>query len=164
MHQLLAQYNSNYLMTPALDRHFATLAQQNIRLHPLRFYFLLPAARTLDMWLRPRTEMFPLDSHFWRFRADPSNSIKCLLIALLNLGYLAAALAFVITAWRHRQRIAATSPPLVRHLGLLVIYPIVRTLFLATTGASEDRYTLECFPFILVLASGWLARYSTSNE
>jgi hypothetical protein len=32
----------------------------------------------------------------------------------------------------------------------------MRSLFLATTGASEDRYTLECFPFVFVLAAGLL--------
>jgi len=40
---------------------------------------------------------------------------------------------------------------------LLLTYPIVRSLFLATTGAAEDRYTLECFPFLFVLAAGFLS-------
>ena len=45
----------------------------------------------------------------------------------------------------------------VRYLGLLLAYPVVRSLFLATTGAAEDRYTLECFPFVLVLAAAFLS-------
>jgi hypothetical protein len=39
---------------------------------------------------------------------------------------------------------------------LLLAYPILRSLFLATTGAAEDRYTLECFPFLFVLAAALL--------
>jgi hypothetical protein len=44
----------------------------------------------------------------------------------------------------------------IRYLELLLTYPIVRSLFLAATGAAEDRYTLECFPFVFVLAAGLL--------
>ena len=72
--KLLAQYNTNYQMTPELDRQFASLAVENIRLHPVRYYLLLPAGRMLDMWLRPRTELMPLDTHFWRFSQDPHDS------------------------------------------------------------------------------------------
>jgi hypothetical protein len=147
--RLIGQYNSGgYQMTPELDRQFAALAAESIRLHPVRYYLLLPAARTLDMWLRPRSEMMPLDTHFWRIAEDPHDSLCALALAALNLFYVAAALA---GAWLRRRRI----PGIV--LALLVTYPIVRSLFLATTGAAEDRYTLECFPFIFVLAAGFLS-------
>jgi hypothetical protein len=45
----------------------------------------------------------------------------------------------------------------IRYLALLLTYLIVRSLFLATLGQSEDRYTMECFPFVLVLAGVFLA-------
>ncbi len=144
--KLLAQYNTNYQMTPELDRQFASLAVENIRLHPVRYYLLMPAGRMLDMWLRPRTELMPLDTHFWRFRQDPHDSLCAIALGVLNLGYLCAALA---GAWVMRRRS--------KYLGLLLIYPVVRSLFLATTGASEDRYTMECFPFVFVLAAGFLS-------
>ncbi len=146
VHSLIDRYNVNHLMTPELDRQFAALADENIRLHPVRYYLLLPIARTLDMWFRPRSEMMPLDTHFWEIAADPHDAWCDIALGVLNLAYVAAAIA---AAWRLRRRI--------RHLSLLLTYPIVRSLFLATTGASEDRYTLECFPFVLVLAAVFLA-------
>jgi 4-amino-4-deoxy-L-arabinose transferase-like glycosyltransferase len=144
--RLLEQYNVNYQMTPELDRQFAALAEENIRLHPVRYYLLLPTARMADMWLRPRSEMMPLDTHFWRFEDDPHDSLCALALGALNLFYVAAAVA---GAWVMRRRM--------KYLGLLLTYPVVRSLFLATTGAAEDRYTLECFPFVFVLAAAFLS-------
>jgi hypothetical protein len=92
--------------------------------------------------------MLPLDTHFWQLRQDPHDSLWSIALGLLNLAYVAAALA---GAWLLRRRI----PP----LALLLAYPFIRTLFLASTGASEDRYTMECFPFLIVLAAGFLASW-----
>jgi 4-amino-4-deoxy-L-arabinose transferase-like glycosyltransferase len=146
VHALVDQYNIDHEMTPELDRQFGALADQNIRIHPIRYYLLLPIARTLDMWFRPRTEMMPLDTHFWQIAADPHDALCGMALGVLNFAYVAAAVA---AAWLLRRRI--------RYLPLLLTYPIVRSLFLATTGAAEDRYTLECFPFVIVLAGALLA-------
>ncbi|MGC2211201.1 MAG: glycosyltransferase family 39 protein [Candidatus Korobacteraceae bacterium] len=146
--KLLAQYDTKDQMTPELDRQFAALAAENVRLHPVRYYLLLPAGRMLDMWLRPRTELMPVDTHFWRIKQDPRDSLCALALAALNLAYLAAAVA---GAWVMRRSMKWY------YLGLLLTYPVVRSLFLATTGASEDRYTMECFPLVFVLAAGFLS-------
>ncbi len=71
----------------------------------------------------------------------------------LNFAYIAAAVA---GAWLMRHRI--------KHLALLLTYPVVRTLFLATTGMSEDRYTLECYPFVLVLAACFLTWWDSHRQ
>ena len=143
--KLLAQYNASCQITPELDRQFGALADENIRLHPVRYHLLMPAGRMLDMLLRPRTELMPIDTHFWRFKEDPHDSLCGWALGALNLVYMAAAVA---GAWVMRRR---------KYLGLLLIYPVVRLLFLATTGAVEDRYTMELFPFIFVLAAGFLS-------
>ena len=78
VHSLIDQYNMDYDMTPEIDRQFAALAEENIRLHPIRYYLLLPAARMLDMWFRPRSEMMPLDTHFWEIRDDPHDACAAL--------------------------------------------------------------------------------------
>jgi hypothetical protein len=145
VHSLIDSYNVNHQMPPALDRQFAALAAENIRLHPVRYYLLLPAARMFDMWLRPHSEMLPLDQHFWDIRRDPHDALCGIALGILNLAYIGAAVA---GAWLLRRKI--------RYLGLLLTYPVVRSLFLAATGASEDRYTLECYPFVFVLAAGFL--------
>ena len=161
--RLIGQYNSGgFQMTPGLDRQFAALAAENIRLHPVRYYLLLPVARTLDMWFRPRSEMMPLDTHFWRIAQDPHDSLCALALAALNLFYVAAAAGGAWLLCPSKPNTGLPGAPLRRRipaitLALLLTYPIIRSLFLATTGASEDRYTLECFPFIFVLAAGFLS-------
>jgi 4-amino-4-deoxy-L-arabinose transferase-like glycosyltransferase len=153
--RLLAQYNGGgYRMTPELDRQFAALAGENIRLHPLRYYLLLPAARTLDIWLRPRTELLPLDPHFWRIASEPFDALCSLALAALNLAYVAAAVA---GAWVMRRRMRGVE------LGLLLSYPLLRSLSLAALGGAEDRYTLECFPFVFVLAAGFLSWWESRH-
>jgi hypothetical protein len=153
VHSLLDQYNVDYQMTPEIDRQFGALADENIQIHPIRYHLLLPTARILDMWFRPRSEMMPLDTHFWEIIEDPHDAWCDIALALLNLAYVAAAVA---GAWLMRLRI--------KHLALLLTYPMVRSLFLATTGASEDRYTLECFPFVFVLAAAFLAWSQTRRQ
>jgi hypothetical protein len=152
VHSLMEQYNVELDITPEMDRQFAAMADENIRLHPIRYYLLMPAARMLDMWFRPRGEMMPLDTHFWEIAQDPHDAWCNIALAILNFVYVAAAVA---AAWLMRRRI--------QYLALLLTYPIVRSLFLATLGQSEDRYTMECFPFVLVFAAVFLA-WSLSRD
>jgi 4-amino-4-deoxy-L-arabinose transferase-like glycosyltransferase len=152
VNSLVEQYNVRHQMTPEIDHQFARLADENIHAHPVRYYLLLPTARMLDMWFRPRSEMMPLDTHFWEIFSDPHDAWCDIALAALNFAYVAAAVA---GAWLMRRRI--------QYLSLLLTYPIVRSVFLATTGAAEDRYTLECFPFIFVLAAGFLTWLTTRN-
>jgi 4-amino-4-deoxy-L-arabinose transferase-like glycosyltransferase len=150
---LFDQYNVEYDITPELDRQFAAIAEENIRLHPIRYYLLLPAARTLDMWFRPRTQLLPLETHFWKVRGELHDALCSFALMALNFAYIAAAVA---GAWLLRHRI--------RHLSLLLTYPVIRSLFLATTGMSEDRYTLECYPLVLVLAACFLAWWESRRQ
>lgn len=146
VHSLIDRYNVVLDITPGMDRQFAALADENIRLHPIRYHLLMPAARMLDMWFRPRGEMMPLDTHFWEIAKDPHDALCNIALAVLNFAYVAAAIA---GAWLMRRRI--------KYLALLLTYPIVRSLFLASLGQSEDRYTMECLPFVIVLAAVFLA-------
>jgi 4-amino-4-deoxy-L-arabinose transferase-like glycosyltransferase len=127
-------------MTPELDSQFASLAAQRIHDAPLRYYLWLPLARVADMCLRPRTEALPLDSHWWRFRRDPKDSLIGVLLGAINLAYFVAALIGVA-----RKRIA--------YVGLFVLWIALRCAFLATLENPEPRYTLECFPVVCVFAA-----------
>jgi hypothetical protein len=44
------------------------------------------------------------------------------------------------------------------HLGLLLTFVILRSLFLGTLENPEPRYTLECYPVLIVLASALLQK------
>ena len=42
-------------------------------------------------------------------------------------------------------------------IGLLLTFVILRSIFLGTLENPEPRYTLECFPVVLVLGGVWLS-------
>jgi 4-amino-4-deoxy-L-arabinose transferase-like glycosyltransferase len=149
--KLFEYYNKTVTMTPQIDAQFARMAEQRIHRHPLRYYLLLPLGRVADLWLRPRTEMLPLDTHWWDFDEDLHDSSIATAIGVLNLLLVLAAIGGAIRGH-------------VRYLGLLVVYPIVRTLLLMKMAAVEDRYTLECFPMLFVLAAAWWDRSRTTDQ
>ena len=144
--ELISGYNVSHEMTPDLDARFATLAAQRIQAAPFRYYGWLPALRIADMWLRPRTELFPSDPRWWEFNDDPSWLTVSLVFGAIDVAYVAMGLAGLI---RSRE---------IFGIGLLVVFLLLRSGFLATLENPEPRYTLECYPAIIVLASSLFQR------
>jgi 4-amino-4-deoxy-L-arabinose transferase-like glycosyltransferase len=149
----IAAYNEGSDMTPEVDAQFANFAAERIRAHPLRYYVGLPVLRIVDMWLRPRTEILPPDPRWWEFNDDAKHSVVAVGFGLLNLAYVGAAMLVVI---RGRAGI--------RWVGLLVGFVLLRSAFLGTLENPEPRYTLECYPAIIVLASSLLVDESKTNN
>jgi hypothetical protein len=44
------------------------------------------------------------------------------------------------------------------HLGLLLTFVILRSAFLGTLENPEPRYTLECYPLVIILAAALFRR------
>ena len=141
-------------MTPELDARFGQLAAERIRVHPIRYYFVLPAVRVADMWLRPRTELLPPDPRWWEFNDDAKHSAVAVGFGLLNLAYVAGA---GLAIFRRRSHGECSGPAGIRWAGMLVGFLLLRSAFLGSVESPEPRYTLECYPVIVVLASAWLA-------
>ena len=146
---LLEQYNQALTISPELDVAFAALAEQRIHTHPVRYYVVLPALKIVDMWLRPRTELLPPDSRWYDFEDDTKWIILAVGLGVVNLAYVIAAAAGLIRgapiAW----------------VGLPISYIVLRSLFLGSMGNPETRYTLECYPCLILLASAlWGVRRS----
>ncbi len=139
---LIDDYNESQDVTPELDARFEQLAELRIRAHRVRYYLMLPLLRAADMWFRPRTEMLPPDVRWWEFNDDPVRSTVAVGFGVLNLLYVAAALVGVV-----RKR------SMVRWAGMLICFLLLRSIFLGTLENPEPRYTLECYPAIIVLAA-----------
>jgi hypothetical protein len=93
------------------------------------------------MWLRPRTELFPSDPRWWEFNDDGRWLAVSIGFGLINLFYVTlAALGLV------RARAFAG-------IGLLVLFLLLRSVFLGTLENPEPRYTLECYPAVVIFAS-----------
>jgi hypothetical protein len=139
--QLFAEYNHDYDVTPELDVRFAALAAARIHSAPLRYYIWLPVMRIADMWLRPRTELLPSDPRWWQFNDEHSWLVVSIVFGLVNLAYVAAAAAGLL----HVRALPG--------VGLLLLFVLLRSLFLGTLENPEPRYTLECYPAVIVLAA-----------
>ena len=138
---IISQYNQQLYVDPELDASFEKIANDRVKRSPLRYYMWLPVLRIADMWLRPRTELLPIELRWWEFE-DTGESVFALFWAGLNAFYLLAALR----GW------------LIWPLGvcgaMLAGFVLLRSAFLGTLENPEPRYVLECFPVVLALAGG----------
>ena len=141
--KLLDEYNDSLAMTPEFDARFAALAQERIRSHPIRYYVWLPLLRMADMWLRPRTEMLPIETDWWNYDDHDDETRIALGLAAINLFYLLMA----VVGWLRCRKNASFAA-----LTLLTTFILLRTALLGTLENPEPRYTLECFPIVLALA------------
>ncbi len=140
---LIAEYNQANALPPSLDARFAALAAERIHDHPFRYYVSLPILRDADMLLRPRTIEFDLDVFWWRWSEHPGQSALAIFLGLINLFYVAAA------AWAFiRGRV-----PFAWMLGS---YLILRFIVLGAMENPEPRYTIQCFPILIVAAAAAL--------
>ncbi len=138
-------YAKSHFVGPELNDRFAQLAQQRIRRHPLRYYIWLPSLRIADMWLRPRTEMLSLNSRWWEYADDTQDCVLATLWGTLNLLFLAAAVIGMVRG------------PRPQYLALMLLFVLLRSAFLGTLENPEPRYTLECYPVVLLLAGAWIS-------
>jgi len=145
---LIEDYNQLLHITPRLDRKFETLATTRTNAHPSRYYVGLPILRIADMWLRPRTEMLPSDSRWWEFNDELKWSALAVAFGAINLFYVLSALA------------GALQSRGLQWAGLLILFVVLRSAFLATLENPEPRYTLEMYPAVIVFA----AAASKKNE
>jgi hypothetical protein len=84
-------------------------------------------------------------------------------LGALNLVYLAFAVAGTIVVIRSRQssvlmRFSESSVVVAKGFGVLILFIAVRSLFLGSLENPEPRYTLECYPAVIVLATAWWKR------
>jgi 4-amino-4-deoxy-L-arabinose transferase-like glycosyltransferase len=150
--RLIAEYNEQVDVTREMDTEFARIADRIEREHPIRVHVGVPVLRLTNIWLRPRTEMLPFDTHWWRFQDDPHDSLWSVGLMLLNFAYIAIAMMGIFRG-----------PPM-RYVGLFVLYLLVRSFFLTYMEAAEQRYTLEGFPCLWILGARYLAGWPSARS
>ena len=96
--------------------------------------------------------MLPVESRWWEFK-NAKNS-------WISIGYAGINLIFLLLAAHgalgHLRR---------REVWILLGFVFLRTAVIATVGSPcspEDRYTLECYPVVLVLAAAGLLQFRHS--
>jgi hypothetical protein len=151
---LLDDYNATLTLTPALDDRFAALGDELIHAHPVRYYIGLHIARVVDMTLRPRTELMPVEDEWWRWREHHAQTAFAAAYAALNLAYFVLAYAGFYV-WRRNGWLSYN--PLdpgqraYRELAYAMAASLLlRAVLLLFIDNSEPRYTLEFFPVFFV--------------
>lgn len=144
---VFAQYNSVMSETPEFDAAFARIAAERVRGHALRYYVELPVAREMDMWLRPRLALAAMPVDWWAWRRHPWASAEEMAYALLNAVYLGLAV-WGLVLWRRRGWSGCGGVAVA-----MVGFVVLRCVLLLTLDNSEPRYTLECFPVVILLAA-----------
>ena len=156
---LYARYNEVVTATPEFDRAFARIAEERITDHPVRYYLALPVAREMNMWLRPRVELMRLPIDWWNVRAHPMSSAEEIAYGLLNAAYLGLAILGAL-GWRRREWSGRGALAFA-----MLSFVALRCMLLLTLDNSEPRYTLECFPVVILLAAfALLPRWLSSSD
>ena len=85
--------------------------------------------------------LLPSDPRWWEFNDARGWLAISIIFGLVNLVYVVAALAGFL---RGREA---------HGFGLLIFFLVIRSLFLGTLENPEPRYTLECYPVVIVAAA-----------
>jgi hypothetical protein len=140
---LLASYNSDLKMTPALDRKFEALARERSTAHPIRTFALIRFERAFATWFTPRVDVLRYSGKLWpvaeQWHANPVEFDAAAIFAFLNLVYLGLA---AVGAWRYRSN---------PRCAVLVLYLVIRTALLTQLATIEPRYVVVCFPAVAAL-------------
>jgi hypothetical protein len=143
---LAHDYNNHGMeLTPETDARFGRLADERIAADPVRYHLWLPLGRLADMWLRPRVEDLNIDLDWWVYSHHRAETRFCWAYAGLNAVFL--GLGIVGLCFRPR------------FWGAMLAYIVLRSALLLTIEAPETRYTIECFPMLIVcggIAIAWL--------
>jgi hypothetical protein len=151
--EIFNRYNQEQASTPEVDAAFARLAAERVRANPLRYYVELPVARLLDMWFRPRIEYMKIPLDWWRIEAHPWISLRAYATGALNVLYLALA---IVGFWRWRRAGVL--------VWSMVAFVALRCVLLLTIDNSEPRYTMECYPIVILLAGMAMAKWRGVSE
>ena len=147
-------------MTPEIDAGFAQLGQERRARSPFRYYVVLPLKRAETLWCDTHSQYYPFNGELLPLKDLDYNihqqywlPLFAALTALYSLlGVVGAGLLWLSRARNARVWVL---------LAALVI--VVRLGFFATLENPEPRYTVELFPFLIILAGAGWSRLGASD-
>ena len=141
-------------MTPEIDSGFAQLGQERRTRSPLRYYVILPLKRAKTLWFDTHSQYYPFNGELLPL-ADLDYDIHqqywLPLFAVLTGIYSLLGIIGAWLLWRARNWDAR------RWVLLAALLIFLRLGFFATLENPEPRYTVEFFPFLIILAGAGLS-------
>jgi len=153
--------DANVEMTPEIDAGFAQIGRERVAHSRLRYYVFLPLKRAKTLWFDTHSQYYPFNGDLLPI-ADLDYDIHqqywLPLFAGLTGTYTLLGVIGGWLLWRSRDRDAR------RWLLLAVLLMFLRLGFFASIENPEPRYTVELFPFLMMLAGAGLARIKASAK
>ena len=149
----------NVEMTPEIDAGFMQIAQERRARSPFRYYIALPLKRAKTLWFDTHSEYYPFNGELLPLE-DLDHNIHqqywLPLFAGLTGLYTLLGVIGGLLLWRSRE------PDARRWLLLAALMMFLRLGFFATLENPEPRYTVELFPFLIILAGAGAAAIKAS--
>ncbi len=143
------QEEANVELTPEIDAGFAQIGQERRARSPLRYYIVLPFKRAMTLWCDTHSQYYPFNGELLPLKDldyDIHQQYWLPLFAALTAIYSLLGVIGGWLLWRSRA-------PYARMWVLLAMLLIfLRLGFFATLENPEPRYTVELFPFLIILA------------
>ena len=139
----------NVELTPEIDAGFAQIGQERRARSPFRYYVVLPLKRMRTLWFDTHSQYYPFDGELLPLEDldyDIHQQYWLPLFAGLTFIYSLLGVIGGWLLWRSR------APGARRWLLLTALLIFLRLGFFATLENPEPRYTVEFFPFLIILA------------
>jgi hypothetical protein len=148
-------------MTPEIDAGFAQIGRERIAHSRLRYYVVLPLKRAKTLWFDTHSQYYPFNGDLLPLEdLDYSIHQQYWLPLFAGLTWLYTLLGVIggVMLWRSRD------PNARRWLLLAVLLIFLRLGFFASLENPEPRYTVELFPFLIMLAGAGVSRIKASAK
>ena len=149
----------NVEMTPAIDAGFAQIGQERVAHSRLRYYVILPLKRAATLWFDTHSQYYPFNGELLPLDDldyDIHQQYWLPLFTALTWIYTLLGVIGGLLLWRSRD------PSSRRWLLLAVLLMLLRLGFFASLENPEPRYTVELFPFLIIVAGAGLAAFRAS--
>ena len=136
-------------MTPEIDAGFAQIGQERVAHSRFRYYIRLPLKRAMTLWFDTHSQYYPFNGELLPLEDldyDIHQQYWLPLFAGLTAIYSLLGVLGGVLLW------FSQSPDARRWVLLAALLIFLRLGFFATLENPEPRYTVEFFPFLIILA------------